>query len=415
MENHDFKDIKTLDQYLDRINGKYKHCIDDLSHGCVKYLRYFLTTCTNTNTLERFYSSLGYGRNAKEHVGVNRLPCFQYINLPAEYKNTKFWISFIPTLDQIGSHHDGIRSYIILSFDEKIENLDEFIAKDAYDYYFSEIAERKEKGQTQIYVFEDGYWEKSKTNSHREIDTLFLNDHLNDKIINRVNSFSEESTKDVFKRLGIPYKMNILLYGPPGTGKSSIIEMVAAKLDRNIRYMNITSKMNDIAFSKAVSTLDHEDILVCEDIDCLFVDRKSNDKHKNSMTFSGLLNCFDGITGCKDGLIIFLTTNYKCNLDSALLRPGRIDLMEEIHYMKKDTIERMIRFYFQEKFNQEDFEKFYDYIRDENITGAIMSNFLLNCLLKKDYLLYRNKKIIGKLLDENNYEKGSQITQQMYS
>ena len=133
------------------------------------------------------------------------------------------------------------------------------------------------------------------------------------------------------------------------------------------------------------------------------------------MTFSGLLNCFDGITGCKDGLIIFLTTNYKCNLDSALLRPGRIDLMEEIHYMKKDTIERMIRFYFQEKFNQEDFEKFYDYIRDENITGAIMSNFLLNCLLKKDYLLYRNKKIIGKLLDENNYEKGSQITQQMYS
>ena len=44
-----------------------------------------------------------------------------------------------------------------------------------------------------------------------------------------------------------------------------------------------------------------------------------------------------------------------------------------------------------------------------------MSNFLLNCLLKKDYLLYKNKKIIGKLLDENNYEKGSQITQQMYS
>ena len=98
-------------------------------------------------------------------------------------------------------------------------------------------------------------------------------------------------------------------------------------------------------FPEAVSTLDHEDILVCEDIDCcLFVDRKSNDKHKNSMTFSGLLNCFDGITGCKDGLIIFLTTNYKCNLDSALLRPGRIDLMEEIHYMKKDTAERMIRF-----------------------------------------------------------------------
>ena len=39
------------------------------------------------------------------------------------------------------------------------------------------------------------------------------------------------------------------------------------------------------------------------------------------MTFSGLLNAFDGITGGKEGLIVFMTTNHKCNLDEALLRP----------------------------------------------------------------------------------------------
>ena len=47
------------------------------------------------------------------------------------------------------------------------------------------------------------------------------------------------------------------------------------------------------------------------------------------MTFSGLLNAFDGITGGKEGLIVFMTTNHKCNLDEALLRPGRIDNMSE--------------------------------------------------------------------------------------
>ena len=56
------------------------------------------------------------------------------------------------------------------------------------------------------------------------------------------------------------------------------------------------------------------DILVCEDIDCLFVERKNSDTQKNAMTFSGLLNCFDGINGGKNGLIVFMTKNYKCRL-----------------------------------------------------------------------------------------------------
>ena len=38
----------------------------------------------------------------------------------------------------------------------------------------------------------------------------------------------------------------------------------------------------------------------------------------------GLLNVLDGIAG-KPGLITFITTNYRTRLDSAFLRPGRID------------------------------------------------------------------------------------------
>ena len=63
------------------------------------------------------------------------------------------------------------------------------------------------------------------------------------------------------------------------------------------------------------------------------------------MTFSGLLNSLDGINGGKNGLIVFMTTNYKCRLDSALTRPGRVDITEEFKYMDYECLEKMVSFY----------------------------------------------------------------------
>ena len=65
-------------------------------------------------------------------------------------------------------------------------------------------------------------------------------------------------------------------------------------------------------------------ILLLEDIDSLFVERKANDSNKSLVSFSGILNVLDGM-GRKSGLITFMTTNYKENLDKALIRPSRVD------------------------------------------------------------------------------------------
>ena len=64
------------------------------------------------------------------------------------------------------------------------------------------------------------------------------------------------------------------LHGPPGTGKTSFIEIIASKHNRSVRYMHVTPKIKDNDFAKALTSLGKKDILVCEDIDCLFVDRK---------------------------------------------------------------------------------------------------------------------------------------------
>lgn len=63
------------------------------------------------------------------------------------------------------------------------------------------------------------------------------------------------------------------------------------------------------------------------------------------MTFSGLLNCLDGVASTEERLV-FMTTNYLDRLDPALIRPGRIDLKQYIGHASKHQLERMFsRFY----------------------------------------------------------------------
>ena len=60
------------------------------------------------------------------------------------------------------------------------------------------------------------------------------------------------------------------------------------------------------------------------------------------LTFSGLLNAIDGVTST-EGRIVFMTTNYVDRLDPALIRPGRVDLMQYIGYSTQAQCDAMFR------------------------------------------------------------------------
>lgn len=48
-------------------------------------------------------------------------------------------------------------------------------------------------------------------------------------------------------------------------------------------------------------------------------------RYQSSVTFSGFLNALDGVASGEER-IVFMTTNHIEKLDSALIRPGRVDL-----------------------------------------------------------------------------------------
>ena len=45
---------------------------------------------------------------------------------------------------------------------------------------------------------------------------------------------------ELYEELGLPNKLNVFLSGLPGTGKSSIIQVIASYLQKNIYYCNCT-------------------------------------------------------------------------------------------------------------------------------------------------------------------------------
>ena len=86
--------------------------------------------------------------------------------------------------------------------------------------------------------------------------------------------------------------------------------------------LNFTKNLTDDTLIGLFGDINNDSILLLEDIDAYFIDRKAQDVN---VSFSVLINCLDGVLSKGEGLIIFITANNPDRLDPALLRPGRID------------------------------------------------------------------------------------------
>lgn len=107
-----------------------------------------------------------------------------------------------------------------------------------------------------------------------------------------------------------------LLYGPPGCGKSSYITALAGMLEYSICVLNLSERgLSDDRLNHLLSITPQQSLILLEDIDAAFVSREDTPQQKsayeglNRVTFSGLLNCLDGVAST-EARIVFMTTNY---------------------------------------------------------------------------------------------------------
>ena len=248
-----------------------------------------------------------------------------------------------------------------ISFDSKYHEDFETFVKNCITYYDSHFCgDKQDNEKISIYLTasEGAYLQYLGKLQKRDMDSLYLPKKQKAEIIADMEKFLAPATRSRYLKLGINHKRVYLLEGIPGSGKTSLITALASKFNFNIAIVSFVPKMTDVDLLRLMRSLHetYEDnshsgnddtkkkqtIMVFEDIDCIFKERKSHDENKNNITFSGILNALDGITS-NENLICFITTNYKSHLDSALLRPGRIDYIMRFDYSNKEQIVDMFR------------------------------------------------------------------------
>jgi ATP-dependent 26S proteasome regulatory subunit len=223
----------------------------------------------------------------------------------------------------------------------------------------------------------------------------------------RVNFFM--NNKQWYSENGIPYTFGLMLYGLPGCGKTSIIKALSGVTRRHIiniklhKYVTKT-QMENLFFNETINIVQNgrnetviipidQRIYLFEDLDAddtdILLDRSETPAYDNEkftplslnqtqaqsdgfkdfkyqsreekekeefsnekLTLSCLLNLLDGVLEAP-GRIVVMTTNYIEKLDSALIRPGRIDLICEFKKCTNQSIIEFIEMFYDIELNED--------------------------------------------------------------
>lgn len=247
-----------------------------------------------------------------------------------EFNGNKILITINQENKTVGTSYEAVR-YESLIIEADSEKIIQELLNAAYEH-----SKRKEKNMITIRVLRKGSWFLLNKLPSRKLDTIYL-PNKNELITDLEVFFNNEKE---YEKFGIPFKRNFLFSGPPGTGKSSLIFSLASYFEKDLAIMTISPDMDDSTFMMSVSNMSENSILVLEDVDTLFNQRmKTHDNH-SCLSFSAILNVLDGIAR-KHGLITIMTTNYADRLDSALIRPGRIDRVVDFKHADDSQIKEM--------------------------------------------------------------------------
>ncbi|XP_037959496.1 mitochondrial chaperone BCS1 [Teleopsis dalmanni] len=220
-----------------------------------------------------------------------------------------------------------------------------------------QLALTAQEGKTIMYTAMGPDWRPfGHPRRRRPVNSVVLQNGVADRIIADCKDFIRNA--QWYADRGIPYRRGYLLYGPPGCGKSSFITALAGELEYGICLLNLSERgLTDDRLNHLLNVAPEQSIILLEDVDAAFISREDVANQKaayeglNRVTFSGLLNCLDGVAST-EARIVFMTTNYIERLDPALIRPGRVDVKEYVGYCGDYQLEEMFKRFYRQNDNQ---------------------------------------------------------------
>ena len=176
----------------------------------------------------------------------------------------------------------------------------------------------------------------------RAFDSVILDKSLSQCVVDDARMFL--GSRDWYEEMGIPYRRGYLLHGPPGCGKTSFSLALAGVLQLDLCLLSLKG-LSDSDLAGLIRCAPLRSILMLEDVDAIFTKRERKEDGSTRITFSGLLNAFDGVAS-QEGRIVIMTANHLDSLDPALIRPGRCDIQIKVSCASAEQLEAMfLRFF----------------------------------------------------------------------
>jgi hypothetical protein len=251
-------------------------------------------------------------------------------------------------------------------------------------FFFDMMVDQKKPGIRNPLPSSHIVFSKHKFVTSRTFDNVFF--EQKEAVQNHTEFFLDR--KDWYDKKGIPHTLGFLFHGSPGCGKTSTMKAIANVGKRhiiNLHLSEIKSKeqLTHLFFNDELNVMDggkserytipvNERMYVIEDIDAMGdivlrrelkkpqekkpikMDELGNliQEEENPIDLSFLLNLLDG-TLESAGRIIAISTNFPERIDSALIRPGRIDMIIQFRKCSIGILREMIESFYDEKLEQE--------------------------------------------------------------
>jgi transitional endoplasmic reticulum ATPase len=163
---------------------------------------------------------------------------------------------------------------------------------------------------------------------------------------------------DVFEAMDMNAAKGVMMYGPPGTGKTLLAKAVANEAQSNFisikgpellnKFVGESEKGVREVFSKARENA--PTVIFFDEIDAIAGERgqRTGDSGVGERVVSQLLTELDGLEELED-VVVIATSNRPDLIDSALLRPGRLDRHVHVPVPDEDAREAIFEVHTRDK------------------------------------------------------------------